>query len=71
MVFIQSASKGYGRMLVNNAKLIIGEMTCNTLILKVSKRKHSAIHACQRYGLKMMSESVVNYRRRFFMYSYR
>jgi hypothetical protein len=35
MGFIQSASKGYGRMLVDDMKLIVCGMTCNTLIIKV------------------------------------
>ncbi len=43
--------KGYGRLLISDAIKIMHEMKCSTLILKVNKQNHSAIHAYQCYGL--------------------
>ncbi len=62
--------KGYGRMLIGDAIKIMRETQCNTLILTVNKQNHSAIHAYQRYGFKIMRDSVVDIGGGFFMNDY-
>lgn len=62
--------KGYGGMFINDAIKIMRGITCSTLILTVNKQNHSAIHAYQRYGFKIMCDSVVDIGSGFFMNDY-
>jgi len=62
--------KGYGRMLVEDAKTIMKGMACSKLILTVNKQNHSAIHAYRSYGFEIMGDSIVDIGSGFFMNDY-